>query len=258
MYLLTELLEYAIAIEAIAVIAYGMIRGGIEVRRFIAVGAALILAYVLPTLLGLAPPGSPTYLVLYHDVEKAEEYWGLVFMATAKAGFAWAIGMTILNIIEAISSFGIGVLPLQEFEVLQSMGFIIDPIADVIFAVMHVSQVMIAVLHTIAYLAWFSYAIAPIVIGVAIILVVVDELVCLCFYSDGGWLFRVWWVFRVVYVIMCLFCLIYIFLFIVNYGYLINTYCLFFLFLVQLLNYLVKAYIRLPHYQAYGTFQFRK
>ena len=57
MYLPAELLEYAIAIEAIATITYGVIRGGIEVRRFIAVGAALILAYALPTLLGLAPPG---------------------------------------------------------------------------------------------------------------------------------------------------------------------------------------------------------
>ena len=159
MYLPAELLEYAIAIEATAVITYGLIRGGIEVRRFIAVGAALVLAYALPTLLGLAPPGSPTYLILYHDVEKAEEAWGLVFMATAKAGLAWAIGMFILNIIASVSSLGIGILPLQEFEVLQSMGFIIDPIADVIFAVMHVTQVMTAVLHTIAYLAWFSYAI---------------------------------------------------------------------------------------------------
>ena len=198
MYLSTQLLEYAIAIEATAVIAYGVIRGGVEVRRFIAVGAALVLAYFLPALFGIAPPGSPTYLILYHEVEAAEETWGLVFMATAKAGLAWAIGMTILNIIATISSFGIGVLPLQEFEVLQSMGFIIDPIMDVIFAVMHVTQVMIAVLHTIAYLAWFSYAIAPIVIKVAIILVVFDELICLCFYSDGGWSFRVWWVFRVV------------------------------------------------------------
>ena len=151
MYLPTQLLEYAIAIEAIAAIAYGLFRGGIEVRRFIAVGAALVLAYALPTIFGLAPPGFPTYLMLYHEVETAEEAWGLVFMATAKAGLAWAIGMTILNIIATISSFGIGVLPLQEFAVLQSMGFIIDPIADVIFAVMHVSQVMIAVLHTIAY-----------------------------------------------------------------------------------------------------------
>ena len=159
MYLSTQLLEYAIAIEATAVIAYGVIRGGIEVRRFIAVGAALVLAYFLPALLGIASPGSPTYLILYREVEAAEEYWGLVFMATAKAGLAWAIGMFILNIIASISSFGIGVLPLQEFEVLQNMGFIIDPIMDVVFAVMHVSQVMIAVLHTIAYLAWFSYAI---------------------------------------------------------------------------------------------------
>ena len=133
MYLPIQLLEYAVAIEATAAITYGVIRGGIEVRRFIAVGAALVLAYVLPTLFGIAPPGSPTYLVLYHEVETAEGYWGLVFMAMAKAGLAWAIGMTILNIIATLSTFGIGVLPLQEF------------------AVMHVAQVMIAVLHTIAY-----------------------------------------------------------------------------------------------------------
>ena len=61
------------AIEATAAITYGVIRGGIEVRRFIAVGAALILTYFLPTLLGLAPPGSPTYLVLYRAVAAAVE-----------------------------------------------------------------------------------------------------------------------------------------------------------------------------------------
>ena len=175
MYPLANVLEYVIIIEAIAAITYGLFRGGIEVRRFIAIGAALILAYALPTLFGLAPPGSPTYLTLYHEVKTAEEYWGTVFMTTAKAGLAWAIGMTILNIIATISSLGIGILPLQEFTVIQSMGFIIDPIADVIFAVMHVAQVMIAVLHTIAYLAWFSYAIAPITIGVALILMVPDR-----------------------------------------------------------------------------------
>ncbi|WP_054849441.1 hypothetical protein [Vulcanisaeta sp. JCM 14467] len=56
-----NLLEYAIAIEATAAITYGVIKGGIEVRRFIAGRGSLVLAYFLPTLLGLAPPGSLTY-----------------------------------------------------------------------------------------------------------------------------------------------------------------------------------------------------
>lgn len=165
-------LGYALLIEGLVVMIYGgVVRGGGVggVRRFIAAGTALILAYALPTLLGIAPPGSPTYLILYREVEGLVGDWSLVYYSSAYAGLAWAVGMTVLNVVAVISTLGIGAIPLQGgFTVIQGLGFIIDPIADVILAVMHVAQVMTAVLHTIAYLAWFSYAIAPpLVIGIA-------------------------------------------------------------------------------------------
>ncbi len=72
------------------------------------------------------------------------------------------LSMMILNVIALLSSFGLALVPIQYLAVIQSLGWVVDPIADVIFAVMHIAQVMTAVLHTIAYLAWFSYAIAPI------------------------------------------------------------------------------------------------
>ncbi|ADN49549.1 hypothetical protein [Vulcanisaeta distributa] len=168
-------LGYALLIEGLVVMIYGVVRGGVGVRRFIAAGTALILAYALPTLLGIAPPGSPTYLILYREVEGLVGDWSLVYYSSAYAGLAWAVGMTVLNVVAVISTLGIGAIPLQGFTVIQGLGFIIDPIADVIFAVMHVAQVMTAVLHTIAYLAWFSYAIAPLVIGIAAALMVMDR-----------------------------------------------------------------------------------
>lgn len=42
------------------VIIYGLIKGGVEVKRLVLAGSALVLAYFLPGILGIAPPpGSP-------------------------------------------------------------------------------------------------------------------------------------------------------------------------------------------------------
>ncbi len=69
----------------------GWLGGGVEVRRFIAAGAALIIAYFLPSLLDIALPGSPTYLVLYREVESLVRDWSVVYYASAHAGLAWAV-----------------------------------------------------------------------------------------------------------------------------------------------------------------------
>ncbi|WP_054854510.1 hypothetical protein [Vulcanisaeta distributa] len=114
--------------------------------------------------------------MLYREIEGLVRGWSIVYYASAYAGLAWAVGMTILNAIAVLSTFGLVSVPVQYLSVLQSLGWVIDPIADSIFAIMHIAQVMTAVLHTIAYLAWFSYVIAPpIVVAIAIPLMVVDK-----------------------------------------------------------------------------------
>lgn len=113
--------------------------------------------------------------MLYREVEGLVRGWSIVYYASAYAGLAWAVGATILNAIAVFSTFGLVSVPIQYLSVLQDLGWVIDPIADSVFAVMHVAQVMTAVLHTIAYLAWFSYAVAPIVVAIAIPLMVVDK-----------------------------------------------------------------------------------
>ncbi|WP_054854531.1 hypothetical protein [Vulcanisaeta distributa] len=114
--------------------------------------------------------------MLYREVEGlVRGGWSIVYYASAYAGLAWAVGMTVLNAIAVLSTFGLVSVPIQYLSVLQNLGWVIDPIADSIFAVMHVAQVMTAVLHTIAYLAWFSYAVAPLIIAIAIPLMVVDR-----------------------------------------------------------------------------------
>ncbi|WP_243676399.1 hypothetical protein [Vulcanisaeta distributa] len=54
-----DLLGYSMAIEGLIVIIYGLIKGGIEVKRLVLAGFALVLAYFLPGILGIVPPGSP-------------------------------------------------------------------------------------------------------------------------------------------------------------------------------------------------------
>ncbi|WP_243676384.1 hypothetical protein [Vulcanisaeta distributa] len=50
-----DLLGYSMVIEGLFVITYGLIRGGVEVRRLAFAGSALVLAYFLPGILGIAP-----------------------------------------------------------------------------------------------------------------------------------------------------------------------------------------------------------
>ncbi|ADY01206.1 hypothetical protein VMUT_0998 [Vulcanisaeta moutnovskia 768-28] len=169
------LLGYALLIEGLVAIIYGLVRGGLDVRRFVLAGTALVLAYFLPSILGIIPPGSPTYLMLYREVEGLVRDWSVVYYSVAYAGLAWASGMTVLNVIALLSTFGLVTVPLQYLTVVESVGWFIDPIADLILAVMHIAQVMTAVLHTIAYLAWFSYAVAPMIIAVAVPLMVMGR-----------------------------------------------------------------------------------
>ena len=167
------LLNHLLLIEGLSVVIFGVLRRGIEVRRLLFIGLALIIAYFLPSLFHLAP-GSYTYYQLYEDVEGMIGTWSLILQIANAFGLGMATAMVILQIAETIATGG-AAIPVQMVLLDMNMGFVEDALLGLTLTVVHVAQVMIAVLHTIAYLAWFSYAVAPIIMGIAVALMIPEK-----------------------------------------------------------------------------------
>jgi len=172
------LIQIFVAIEALLVIIYGIIKGGIDVRRFVFAGSAVIFAFALPWVLSHLVPGfgnATTYQLLQKYAESAEGTWGSVYQLSSKAMLIDAGAMTALNIIELISSFGLASIPQQYMGVLMNLGWWLDPVDAIVESINHASQVLIAIFHTIAWLAWFSWAVAPTILGIALVLLIPER-----------------------------------------------------------------------------------
>jgi len=158
------LIQLFVAIEALLVIIYGIIKGGLEIRRLVFAGAAVIFAFTLPWVLSHLAPGFgsiTTYQLLQRYAEHSEGKWASVYWWSSKVMLIDASAMTALNIIEMLSTFGLASIPQQYMGVLMNLGWTLDPIDAVVESINHASQVLIAIFHTIAWLAWFSWAVAP-------------------------------------------------------------------------------------------------
>jgi hypothetical protein len=172
------LIQLFVAIEALLVIIYGVIKGGIDVRRMVFAGSAVIFAYALPFILSHLIPGFgdiATYQLLQKYAEGAENTWGFVYQLSSKVMLIDAGAMTALNTIELISSFGLASIPQQYEVVLMNLGWTLDPIDAIVESINHASQVLVAIFHTIAWLAWFSWAIAPAILGIALALLIPER-----------------------------------------------------------------------------------
>jgi hypothetical protein len=172
------LIQLFVTIEALLIIIYGVIKGGINVKRMAFAGSAVIFAFVLPWVLGHLTPGfgyAATYQSLQKYAEGAEGTWGFVYQLSSKVMLIDASAMTALNIIELISTFGLASIPQQYMGVLMNLGWTLDPIDAIIESINHASQVLIAIFHTIAWLAWFSWAVAPAILGIALALIIPER-----------------------------------------------------------------------------------
>jgi hypothetical protein len=172
------LIQLFVAIEALLVIIYGIIKGGIDVRRMVFAGAAVIFAFTLPWVLSHLAPGFgsiTTYQLLQKYAEGAENKWASVYWWSSKIMLFDAGAMTALNTIELISSFGLASIPQQYMGVLMNLGWTLDPIDAIVESINHASQVLIAIFHTIAWLAWFSWAVAPAILGIALALIIPER-----------------------------------------------------------------------------------
>jgi hypothetical protein len=172
------LIQLFVAIEALLVIIYGIIKGGLEIRRLVFAGAAVIFAFTLPWVLSHLVPGFgdiTTYQLLQRYAEHAEWWWAGVYQFSSKVMLIDASAMTALNIIELISTFGLASIPQQYANVLMNLGWTLDPIDAIVESINHSSQVLIAIFHTIAWLAWFSWAIAPTILGIALALIIPER-----------------------------------------------------------------------------------
>jgi hypothetical protein len=172
------LIQLFVAIEALLVIVFGIIKGGLEARRLVFAGTAVIFAYALPFVLGHLIPGfgnTITYQLLQGYAEGAENTWGFVYQLSSKVMLIDASAMTALNIIEMLSTFGLASIPQQYMGVLMNLGWTLDPIDAIVESINHASQVLIAIFHTIAWLAWFSWAVAPTILGIALALIVLER-----------------------------------------------------------------------------------
>jgi hypothetical protein len=172
------LIQLFVAIEALLVIIYGVIKGGIDVRRMVFAGSAVIFAFVLPWVLSHLAPGfgdATTYQLLQRYAEHSEGKWASVYWWSSKVMLFDAGAMTALNIIELISTFGLASIPQQYMGVLMNLGWWLDPIDAIIESINHASQVLVAIYHTIAWLAWFSWAIAPTILGIALAFIVLER-----------------------------------------------------------------------------------
>jgi len=172
------LIQLFVAIEALLIIIWGVIKGGINMRRMVFVGSAVIFAYALPFILSHLIPGFggiTTYQLLQKYAEGAESTWGFVYQFSSKVMLIDASAMTALNIIEMLSTFGLASIPQQYMGVLMNLGWTLDPIDAITASVNHSAQVLLAIYHTIAWLAWFSWAIAPSILGIALALVIPER-----------------------------------------------------------------------------------
>jgi len=172
------LIQLFVVIESLLVIIWGVIKGGINVKRMVFAGAAVIFAYTLPWVLSHLVPGfgnATTYQLLQKYAEGAENKWGFVYQLSSKVMLFDAGAMTVLNIIEVLSTFGVASVPQQYMIVLMNLGWWLDPIDAIVETVNHAAQVLLAIYHTIAWLAWFSWAIAPTILGIALALVIPER-----------------------------------------------------------------------------------
>jgi len=172
------LIQLFVTIEALLIIIYGVIKGGINVKRMAFAGSAVIFAFVLPWVLGHLTPGfgyAATYQSLQKYAEGAEDTWGFVYQLSSKVMLIDASAMTALNIIELISTFGLASIPQQYMGVLMNLGWTLDPVDAIVESINHAAQVLLAIFHTIAWLAWFSWAIAPTILGIALALIIPER-----------------------------------------------------------------------------------
>jgi archaellum component FlaC len=172
------LIQLFVAIEALLVIVWGVVKGGINMRRLVFAGAAVIFAFALPWVLSHLVPGfgnATTYQLLQRYAEGAENTWGFVYQLSSKVMLIDAGAMTALNIIELISTFGLASIPQQYMGVLMNLGWTLDPIDAIVESINHAAQVLLAIFHTIAWLAWFSWAIAPTILGIALALIIPER-----------------------------------------------------------------------------------
>jgi hypothetical protein len=172
------LIQTFVAIEALLVIVWGVVKGGINMRRFVFAGSAVIFAFTLPWVLSHLVPGFgdvTTYQLLQKYAEGAENKWVSVYWWSSKVMLFDAGAMTALNIIEMLGSFGLSIVPQQYMGVLMNLGWALDPIDAVVESINHAAQVLIAIFHTIAWLAWFSWAVAPTILGIALALLIPER-----------------------------------------------------------------------------------
>jgi tetratricopeptide (TPR) repeat protein len=172
------LIQLFVAIEALLVIVWGVVKGGINMRRFVFAGSAVIFAFVLPWVLSHLVPGfgnATTYQLLQRYAEHAEWWWAGVYQFSSKVMLIDAGAMTALNIIEMLGSFGLSIVPQQYMGVLMNLGWWLDPIDAIVESINHAAQVLVAIFHTIAWLAWFSWAVAPSILGIALALLIPER-----------------------------------------------------------------------------------
>ena len=172
------LIQLFVTIEALLVIVWGIHKGGINVRRMVFAGAAVIFAFALPWVLGHLVPGfgnAATYQLLQKYAENTENTWGSIYQASSKVMLIDAGAMAASDILELIGSFGLASIPQQYMGVLMNLGWALDPVDAIVESINHASQVLVAIFHTIAWLAWFSWAIAPTVLGIALALIIPER-----------------------------------------------------------------------------------
>jgi hypothetical protein len=172
------LIQLFVAIEALLVIIYGIIKGGLEIRRLVFAGTAVIFVFVLPWILSHLIPGFgdvATYQMLQKYAEGTENKWASVYWWSSKVMLFDASAMAAINTLELIGTLG-GSYPIQQLvDVLMNLGWVLDPIDAVIESINHAAQVLLAIYHTIAWLAWFSWAIAPSILGIALVLLIPER-----------------------------------------------------------------------------------
>jgi hypothetical protein len=172
------LIQLFVVIEALLIIIWGVVKGDINMRRLVFAGSAVIFAFVLPWVLSHLVPGFgsiTTYQLLQRYAEHSEGKWASVYWWSSKVMLAAAGAMAAINTLELIGTLG-GVTPLQQLvDVWMSLGWIVDPITAFIEGVNHAAQILLAIYHTIAWLAWFSWAVAPSILGIALVLIVLER-----------------------------------------------------------------------------------
>jgi len=172
------LIQLFVAIEALSVIVWGIVKGGINMRRLIFAGSAVIFAFALPWVLSHLVPGFgdiTTYQSLQRYAEFAEWWWAGVYQYSSKVMLFDASAMAVINTLELIGTLG-GSYPIQQLvDTWMNMGWTLDPIDAIVEGANHAAQVLLAIYHTIAWLAWFSWAIAPAILGIALVLIILER-----------------------------------------------------------------------------------